>query len=613
MFGWIAVALVGSAGLGAAWAQEPAFALAHTLRQPQSSSGVVFDANADGLPDVLVSRDTLVYQIRNLGEGGFDDRPAVNAVEVTGWGLVDVDADGDLDPFMAQPDGDLSPDWLLSFGDGTFAREDRGNEGEGEQRLVLFADFDGDGFVDAFHLRGSRGDDHAPSALYPGLPEGRFDPVDVLATAAPAPFWSAPVDLGEGCQGQWGAAPFRGGVVRDLDRDGRPDLILTAYVDDRGPDPDCPLEAVQWAREQAYRGLFVLRNVSEPGQIAFEDVAAEAFDMVPYSNDPAAARVPELAFALPLDFDHDGDLDLLGGGVSLPPPLDTPLLVLLRNDSEPGAMRFVDVTERAGADVAGIIGNGPARRFADAVPLDVDNDGWTDVAIANRPFSKSIDPYGYVHVLLGQPDGSFVGANPADMGLDQRANQLGHADLDLDGRLDLVVFGRFTDGDLTRGDTFVYLNRAVSENHWVQLDVARAGRALPGTRVTVYDAAREQVLGTDELRPDVAVGHRVPVLHFGLGPHERVDVELVPPHTGEVGWVDDLPVDRRHVIDFDDYRVDRRDRPSPPPDDPQGCGCAPAGGGAGALPGIGLAALVGLGIRRRSRAASSARWRPAST
>ena len=80
------------------------------------------------------------------------------------------------------------------------------------------------------------------------------------------------------------------------------------------------------------------------------------------------------------DFDNDGDLDLyLGQGHLLAPPgsVDVPTMRdrLFRNDLEDGELRFTDVTEESGLD---------ARGYAMGAAVgDIDNDGDADLYILN--------------------------------------------------------------------------------------------------------------------------------------------------------------------------------------------------------------------------------------
>ena len=100
-----------------------------------------------------------------------------------------------------------------------------------------------------------------------------------------------------------------------------------------------------------------------------------------FSRDPAA--LPPLAVSggrvTPVDYDRDGDLDLVVGGRLVPGNYPRPAdSHLLENRSTPGQPRFVDVTaERAPALLkAGLV--------TTVVATDLDGDGYDDLALAGE-------------------------------------------------------------------------------------------------------------------------------------------------------------------------------------------------------------------------------------
>jgi hypothetical protein len=233
---------------------------------------------------------------------------------VLGWGLHGLDGDVDLDLIPATGPADRPQLALLTAGDGSFEERRSGYAPDLIQRSVLVTDLDGDGAEEAFVSGSSFRDSHGWNQLHVGLPGGGFGAENVIDEVMPAPFWHEQVsDPGSPCDGEeWANTWFKGVVVRDFDADGRPDLLLSAYADAGFPDVRCPRFQQEFVSLRSYRGVFLLRNVSTPGDLRFEDVSATAFDRPGYGNTLDDHHVYA---TVPADLDGDGDLDLFSGGV----------------------------------------------------------------------------------------------------------------------------------------------------------------------------------------------------------------------------------------------------------------------------------------------------------
>jgi enediyne biosynthesis protein E4 len=126
------------------------------------------------------------------------------------------------------------------------------------------------------------------------------------------------------------------------------------------------------------------------------------------------------------DVDHDGDLDLFVSGRNVPfqYPKGT-VSRLLRNDSKPESIHFVDVTKSLAPELL------QEAMLCDAVWTDYNQDGWQDLVVAGEfvPIQIFQNTKGHLKKL-------------ADTGLEQATGLWGSiisADFDQDGDMDFVA------------------------------------------------------------------------------------------------------------------------------------------------------------------------------
>ena len=208
------------------------------------------------------------------------------------------------------------------------------------------------------------------------------------------------------------------------------------------------------------------------------------------------------------DFDNDGWLDLVcfgdadGGGR------------LLRNEK---GRRFVDVTQGAGLE----FGNGFSAVFG-----DVDNDGWLDLLVLNtRPHSFAL--------YRNMGNGTFeklskTGLEVTDTGgASVRAGAF--FDCDHDGRLDVFIVRK-------RDFNLLFRNETQNDNGWLRVQLAgvKGDAGGVGANVWIYSAGHlgdpNHLLGYRQaINSRAYVVQHSPILHFGLGEAQTVDVRAAFP------------------------------------------------------------------------------------
>jgi hypothetical protein len=168
---------------------------------------------------------------------------------------------------------------------------------------------------------------------------------------------------------------------------------------------------------------------------------------------------------------------------------------------------------------------------------DIDNDGRTDLFIAKgnvdqMPSNAIHDPN---NLLMQQADGTFVEkAAEAGVGTAERSRGAGLADLNADGRLDLVVMNR-------RAAMEVWQNATPGTGAWAAIELRDAP---PNTRAVGawVEVRAEGRVQAQEVT--VGGGHasgRAGPLHFGLGGATRAEVRVIWPDGTASDW-QDLPL-----------------------------------------------------------------------
>jgi enediyne biosynthesis protein E4 len=272
---------------------------------------------------------------------------------------------------------------------------------------------------------------------------------------------------------------------------------------------------------------FLYVNVSESGKIRFREVGLASGT----ARDDRGSPNGSMGIAA-------ADYDRCGRPSIWVTNYENEMHALYHNDCKPGRELFRYATQQSGIAALGqqYVGFGTAF-------LDVDNDGWEDIFVANGhairfPTGKS--PRAQRPVLLhNMGKGKFK--NWTEEGGEYFSSKhVGRGvlvgDLDNDGRPDLVIIHLNEPVTILR-------NVAGKDNHWIGIELAgKKHRDVVGARITV------EVDGEKRTRFAQGGGSYLsasdPRHIFGLGSNKKIDKVTVKWSSGEEQEWKDLEVDR---------------------------------------------------------------------
>jgi hypothetical protein len=487
----------------------------------------IFDYDNDGLPDIfLVQGDRLKpgpapltpHLYHNLGGLRFEDVTEKAGIGHTGWGqgvcAGDADNDGNVDLFLGQWGHNV---FLHNMGDGTFRDEtrERGLDRPGSRWSTgcAFVDYDRDGWLDLV------------VANY----------IDFNAQETPRPRDRS------GCN--WKGIPVPCGP-RGL----KGESMTLYHNDGHGHFTDVTKKAgVETARE--YYGFTVLTGdfdndgwpdfyvtCDSTPSLYFHNKRNGTFEEIGLTTGLAVnedGREQAGMGATAADYDGDGYLDIFKTNFSS----DTNTLYRNLGDGT-----FSDVTSRAGLAV-----HTQYVKWGAAF-LDIDNDGWKDLFVADGHVYPFIEKYGLGEefhqprqLFWNRGDGQFFDmSSTAGPGISAKHSSRGIAvgDLDNDGSEEIVVVNLFEPPSLLK-------NLGPRGNSLLVRAVTASGRDAPGARITVTSGHRKQI---DEVRSG---GYHISQgdfrVHFGLAQANKADVSIRWPQ-GAVETLKDVEANQWIVV-----------------------------------------------------------------
>jgi len=492
----------------------------------------VFDYDNDGWMDIFLVNGSTLEDLRahkchpsklyrNNHDGTFTDVTAKAGLSHCGWGfgvaVGDFDNDGWEDLYITYLDGAVL---YHNNGDGTFsdvtAKAGVGNPGRWGTSAA-FGDYDNDGFLDLYVANYVDLDlEHLPEfgqgpfCKYRGIPvscgprglKGGRD--RLYHNNGDGTFTDVTEKLNIDRDSYYGL----GALWLDYDLDGCPDLYV---ANDSSP-------------SLLYHG---------DCKGGFTEVGVEAG--VAYSADGREQAGMGIDSA---DYDNDGWPDIAKANFSD----DTNNLFHNDHNGE-----FTDLA-------------GPANFAAVSTPflgfgmkfLDLDNDGWKDIFVANGHVNPQVDGHSFGVTYAERPllfhnlgNGKFeeIGTHAGAV-LSRRYVARGAASADFfnDGRESLLV-------SVLDGSPLLLRNQSAHRGHWLRIKTVgtHSNRDGFGARVEVKAGALTQ---SAEVRANSSFESASdPRLHFGLGDASQIDAIVVRWPSGTVDRIGSQGVDQELIIE----------------------------------------------------------------
>lgn len=494
-----------------------------------ASGLATFDGDGDGLIDIYFLNGRPLRGTkwegppptnrlyRNLGGFRFADVTDKAGVGDTGYGLGVAVADYDNDGLPDLYVNNYGPNVLYhNNGNGSFTDVTKAaGVGRGDKvgAGANFLDLDGDGDLDLFvaNYIAFTYENHVATTVrgalwYAGPRSFPKQANQLFRNNGDGVFSEISSESGLGAH----AGAGMGTIALDYDNDGRTDIFV--------------------CNDESWNFLF--RN---EGAGKFREVALAAGVSANFAGEPVSGMGADAA-----DYDHDGRLDLFMTDFGGQHP------VLYKNL---GGGVFEDVTMQAGAAA----GSFPYVKWGCGF-VDFDNDGHSDLFIGcghlgeyagrvDLPLFRVDDEVAPV-LLRNTGNGKFVNVSHSSgdgMRVKLVARGVAFDDLDNDGRVDVVILN-------SRRPPTVLRNESVTGNHWLQIRLHGVKSNRDGVGAHVKVVAGDLVQTAEVHSGRSYQSHYGSRLHFGLGPHDRVDRIEVRWTGGGVDRLEGVPADRLLTI-----------------------------------------------------------------
>jgi len=472
------------------WNREGEFEMGPLIEHPHllTESGIVADFDGDGASDLLATRargDLVLYP---GGEGGhFSGKPLVTTFEepLLGPSVLtagDIDADGDLDAWLAQykpaysqgqmpnPFYDANDGYpahlLLNEGDGRFtpATTEAGLGAKRFRRTYSgsFIDLDGDLDLDLLVVS-----DYAGVDLYRNDGKGHFSDAS---------------DLLHGDRHLFGMSA----AISDYDLDGRLDIFVAGM----GSTTARRLEALGLEREDRPEITEMRMRMAHGNRLYV--ARDDGFHEPDFSGD--IARTGWTWGTTSFDFDNDGDPDLFAAnGHQSGESTEDYCSTFWSHDLYDGASE------------------------PDASLQDL----FSEESLGLRTGQESWDGYQKNHLLMNLDGDGFVDVafllGVADQ-FDSRSAV--SADLDRDGRVDLLLTEHLGD----EGEKLhIYRNVLDTKNSWIGVDLRKEGSGTSPIGASVIVRTTTRIHVGRVVTGESLMAQHATTLHFGLGEAEGVE------------------------------------------------------------------------------------------
>jgi hypothetical protein len=484
----------------------------------QHAGGAVMDDfDGDGLLDIVVTSMGLNDPIRffhNRGDGRFEERSEAAGLTGLVGGLnvihADYDNDGDLDLFVLrggwmQKGGHFPGSLLRNDGDGTFedVTEQAGLLSLHPTQTGAWADYDGDGYLDLIIGHEDLPDDANPTQLFRNNGDGTFS--------------ERSIDLG---------ADTRFGYVKavvwgDYDNDGRPDLFVSVLngknrlFHNDGPQPGATDGKHGWR---------------------FTEAAEKAGVVGPWASFPSWFW----------DYDNDGWLDILAAAFQFNNMTDLIASQLGRPHKMEALHLFHNNHDGTFTDRAHDL-----RLDRVFLPMgsnfgDLDGDGWPDCYFGDgEPGFRSLIPN---RMFRNDEAKGFQDiTHAAGVGHIQKGHGVAMGDIDNDGDLDVFEeMGGWYQADTAHAT--LYRNPG-HPTRWItlRLEGRRSNRSAIGARIRVRTTLPEG--GARDIYAVVgsggSFGGNSLQAEIGLGKARGIEeIAVTWPATGRTDVYRDVAVDR---------------------------------------------------------------------